>query len=229
MKKVSFVKKHLTAYKRETIFRLLAAIAVLAGFSVLFGTLADEVVEKDTLYADEAVLNFINGLSSPWLDRLVVFATTFGGVLVVTVVAAALTVRYGLRHKWRLALFVAFSIGGLLIVNSILKVFYQRERPELWNLIVNEATYSFPSGHAALSCGLAAVICVMVWRTRWRWYAAVVALLYVIMIGFTRLYLGVHYPTDVIAGWLLAGAWVVVVGVVSGVISIDNIVKRQKA
>ncbi len=216
----------LSPRKNETVLRLTIALAVLACFGLLFGNLADEVIEKDTLYADEAVLKYINGLSTPLLDNVMVFLTSFGGVLAVMIASTILAALYARRRNWRASLFITFSIGGLLLVNSILKLFYQRERPELWDLLVNEATYSFPSGHSALSFGLAAIICLLLWRSRWRWITVGISAAYIMTIGFTRLYLGVHYPTDVLAGWLLAIIWIGAVGVLSGIISIEGIKRR---
>lgn len=214
--------------KGEAIARLTVALVALAGFGTLFGNFADEVIEKNTLYADEAVLKYINGFATPWLDQLMIVLTSFGGVLAVVTATTILTVLYARRNMWRASLFASFSIGGLLLVNSILKVFYQRERPELWDLLVNEATYSFPSGHSALSFGLALIVCILLWHSRWRWFSLGVAIVYVVAIGFTRLYLGVHYPTDVLAGWLLAIVWVGTVGVLAGVIPVGKVTRLLK-
>lgn len=221
-------RKHFSTRKKDILLRLFVATGALLCFAFIFGQFAEEVIEQDTLYADEAVLKFINGFSTPFLDQTMVWLTALGGVLAVVVAATALTIYRGRQYRWRSALFTAFSIGGLVIANSVLKLFYQRERPELWSLLVNESTYSFPSGHAALSCGLAIVICILVWRSKYRIPIITISVIYVAMIGFTRLYLGVHYPTDVFAGWLLAIVWVGITGIITGVISYEKLTFRVK-
>ena len=93
----------------------------------------------------------------------------------------------------------------------MLKAIFIRPRPEEWTRIVEETNYSFPSGHAMSSAALAFALIVVTWRTRWRWPVVVVMALYTMMIGLTRLYLGVHYPTDIIGGWFVSAAWVAIV------------------
>ncbi|SMQ95553.1 phosphatidylglycerophosphatase B [Xanthomonas fragariae] len=89
------------------------------------------------------------------------------------------------------------------------KQFFQRERPSLWESIAPESTFSFPSGHAMGSMTLAAVVVALAWNTRWRWPVTIVASLFALLVGVSRIYMGVHYPTDILGGWSAALVWVV--------------------
>ena len=122
--------------------------------------------------------------------------------------------RYGvsfLRSHWKrlLLLFAGIALGGSALLNLGAKQLFARERPSLWESIHPETTFSFPSGHAMGSMTLAAVLVLLAWRTRWRWWVAVPALAFALLVGASRVYLGVHFPSDILAGWAAACAWVV--------------------
>ena len=80
---------------------------------------------------------------------------------------------------------------------------------DFWLALAPETTFSFPSGHAMGSMTLATVLVLLAWRTRWRWWVALPMLGFVLMVGLSRVYLGVHYPSDILAGWAAAAAWTV--------------------
>jgi membrane-associated phospholipid phosphatase len=113
-----------------------------------------------------------------------------------------------LRQHRGAAYTLAAGVGGAAILNAVLKLSFQRVRPSLWIPIVHESSFSFPSGHAMASSALALTIMVLVWPTRWRWPAIVLGAAYIVLIGFTRVYLGVHYPSDVIGGWAVSFVWI---------------------
>jgi membrane-associated phospholipid phosphatase len=89
----------------------------------------------------------------------------------------------------------------------------------LWQQIVIEKGYSFPSGHAMISCALAITIMILCWPTRWRRLAIIGGTIYFILVGISRLYLGVHYPSDVLGGWCVSIAWLYLVHRAFGVFS----------
>jgi undecaprenyl-diphosphatase len=196
-------------------WRQLVAAFVFFGVPVfVFVRLAEEVREKDTLAFDDSVLRAINSISQPWLDALVASVTVLGGVIGVLVLTAGLALLLWSRKAYRALAQVAVGVGGAVVLNALLKLAFQRDRPQLWERIVTENSYSFPSGHAMASSALALSLIVSLWPTKWRWIAVAVGLVYVLAIGFSRLYLGVHYPTDVLAGWAVSTAWVMIVTVV---------------
>lgn len=175
---------------------------------ILFVELADEVFEKDTLVVDEAILRHVYSWSNPSLDAFVVATTDLGYVWwvgLITIIILLLCIKH---RQYTSALIALVGVAGSALINLLLKLIFQRDRPQLWERLVTENSYSFPSGHAMASASLAVVLIVLLWPTKWRPLAVLVGLAYMLYVGFTRLYLGVHYPSDILAGWLVAGAWV---------------------
>lgn len=161
-----------------------------------------------TLPFDVAVLEYIHGYASPAADTAMVVMTAGGAA--VFVASATLVVIAGLVYvgRKRQALQAAVIVGGSAIATIVVKLVVERVRPELWNRLVTEDSFSFPSGHATASMALGMTVVLLTWHTRWRWIVITMSGLYVAAIALTRLYLGVHYPTDIIGGWLMAGMWV---------------------
>ena len=108
----------------------------------------------------------------------------------------------------RKGLFFAAAVGGAALLNVAAKLLFARMRPELWETIVDESSFSFPSGHAMGSMTLALGVVVLLWDTRWRWPALLLGLLFALAVSASRVWLGVHYPSDILAAWAAAAAWV---------------------
>lgn len=140
------------------------------------------------------------------LDMVVIVLTQLGGAVFVAG-ATSIAVLWLLLMRRRLqAVFLAGSVAGAAILNIFLKALFQRERP-LEQLIAVEG-YSFPSGHAMSSMALALALVIICWRTKMRWVIVALAAVYVLVVGFSRVYLNVHYVSDVLAGWAFSGLWV---------------------
>lgn len=175
---------------------------------MVFGALAEDVWEREGIGWDEPVLRGLHALATPQLDQWVVLLTRIG-YLWGTVPAAFLLVAWLVyRRRRRDAVFAALAVGGAAALMTILKSIFQRVRPTLWVPVAPEASYSFPSGHATLNSALATTVVLLLWRTRWRWPALVLGIVWVAAICLTRVYLGVHFPSDVTAGTAGAFAWV---------------------
>ena len=101
------------------------------------------------------------------------------------------------------------GVGGAVVINFILKMIFERSRPDLWQRLVVETSYSFPSGHALASSAIALVIIIICYKTKWFIPAIIIGTVYAVVIAYSRLYLGVHYPSDIIGGWLISAAWVI--------------------
>lgn len=200
-----------TQHELDVTLEIALVFVVFAAGVTLFAKLADEVVEQETLVFDKALLATVHQLSSSTLDAVVPILTNIGGPIGGVVMACVPVMYLWTRSSKKKALVVALASIGALILNLILKAAFVRPRPEEWTHIVAESSYSFPSGHAMASAALGFALIAVAWRTRWRWPVIVGAGLYIAVIGLTRLYLGVHYPTDIIAGWLVSLAWVAIV------------------
>lgn len=174
----------------------------------LFGALAEDVVEKEPMWFDARVLEFVHQWTSAALDSFMLATTTSGSALVLVpfnlFVFAVLYVRK--RHDE--ALFWIASVTGAALMNAACKVAFARVRPALWITRVHETTYSFPSGHAMQSMAVATALLILGWRTRWRALMLALAALWVGLVGLSRVYFGVHYPSDILAGWTASLAWV---------------------
>lgn len=196
---------------KRLVTRLILSFILFLGAAGLFGLVSTNVHQGDTLAFDQSFLRSINSYSSPFLDSFFLIFTELGGVVAVTITSLTLFSYFVYKKQRYNALLLGVGVGGAALINYIAKITFERARPELWSQLITETTYSFPSGHAAGSSALAICIVALLWRTKWRIPAMVIAPLYIVLIGLSRMYLGVHYLTDVIAGWILSVAWVTIV------------------
>lgn len=173
---------------------------------VLFGKLADRIHEGRTFSFDDKLLLLIRDNSTPWLDWLIINAERTGSFFTIPFfIVVTLALRF-LKRPGN-ALYFVFTVGGAYALNLLAKAFFQRARPALWESPLPETNFSFPSGHAMVSMAVAIAFIELAWRTKWRWPMLVAGLAGTFFVGFSRLYLGVHYPSDVVAGWSAALIW----------------------
>ena len=172
-----------------------------------FGELADEIRESEPIGFDRPLLEFAHGIAGPALDRGLLLVTDLGYLHGVVPADIVLVLVLMLRRRIRESVFSAVALAGSGLLNIATKLAFARERPTLWESIAPETSYSFPSGHAMGSATLACVAVLLAWDTRWRWPVALLAAGFVLLVGFSRVYLGVHYPSDILAGWAAASAW----------------------
>ncbi|MFS0638863.1 phosphatase PAP2 family protein [Mesobacillus foraminis] len=179
-----------------------------------FGYVALLVRAEKLLLFDSAIISYIQGLESPGLTVVMEVFTTIGSVPVVLPLSLlVLLILYKLlKHRKELILFAAVMIGSP-ILNQLLKVFFQRARPDL-NRLIEIGGYSFPSGHAMNAFTLYGILTFLLWRhipVRWgRTILLLFSTVFILAIGTSRIYLGVHYPSDIIGGYLAASFWLAV-------------------
>lgn len=195
--------------------KLALAFALFSASTIGLAAIADGVREGDTLRYDDAVLTYIHGFSSPALDTFFIHITDFGGTLIIGAATACLIGYLLYKHRKQATILVTVGVGGATVIDLILKQLFERTRPDLWAHLVSENGFSFPSGHSVVSSAFAFAVVAILWRTKWRYLAIASAAIYIVLIGISRLYLGVHYPTDVIGGWLTSLIWILLV---SGII-----------
>ena len=173
-----------------------------------FGELADDVREAEAFPFDEPILRFAHAMARDGFDRVFLLFSKLGYEWGVVPFDLALVAGLALKRWMREGVFAGIALGGSALLNLGAKQLFARERPSLWEAIAPETTFSFPSGHAMGSMTLAMVLVLLAWRTRWRGWVVVAMALFVPMVGASRVYLGVHYPSDILAGWAAALAWV---------------------
>ena len=174
--------------------------------------LSEEILEREAFIFDKATLLYIHQFSNPVLDTLMLSITRIGDPR--TVVPLTISIfcflwwkRYRLEAK-----FFALNAAGGAILSTILKLVFSRPRPELWPQLISENTFSYPSGHALGSMILYGFLAHLL-ATLYPHYAKpcywIMAIL-IAAIGFSRLYLGVHWPTDILAGYGIGFLWITV-------------------
>lgn len=177
-------------------------------FFSLFLLLGIAVIAGLTLGFDEAILDTLYNARTPFLNQFFLTATLLADTAVVTGVTAGAMVWFWLRNEYFKALMTGVAVAVGVLLSLLAKHAFLRPRPELWQPLAIEPTSSFPSSHAAASMSLAIVIILLLWQTKWRMTAVIVGATYVFLVGISRVYLAVHYPTDVLGGWLLTAGWV---------------------
>ena len=183
-----------------------------AGCLWIFGGLAKDVVSNDPqVSTDQTVANAIHGLMNPALTTFFLVVTALGSMEAIALVSLGGAVVFGLRRRWLLFGTWVIAAGGSVMLILLLKALFARPRPYFEQPMLLETYYSFPSGHAmeaVVLYGMLAYFAVLALRT-WRARAAVVlgTSLLVLLIGFSRMYLGVHYFSDVVAGFAAGGVW----------------------
>jgi undecaprenyl-diphosphatase len=197
---------------------MLMAIFVIAGLVLVFGHIAEEVLEGDAAKFDLTILLFFrsaNDLSHPigppWVEEMVRDITALGSYAVLSIIFFAV-VAYLLMTQQRAAAFwVLAAVGGGVLLSNMLKLAFERPRPDFVPHAVRVFTTSFPSGHATLSAitylTLGTLLAGLHDSIRFKIYFLSLAALLMVAVGISRIYLGVHYPTDVLAGWCIGASW----------------------
>lgn len=196
----------------ELAFGLL--LALLAG--MLFAWLGEEVLEGDTQAADEQLRALVRGIASPWLTDLMVFASVWGAPLRLAVPAAVAVIVFLARGWPRGAALVVVTLLGAGLLDGGLKLFFGRTRPAaFFDHYPSPESFSFPSGHALFATAFFGGTAVLLWgrlaHPAARIAVVLVASALILLIGFSRIYLGVHYPTDVVGGYAAGTVWVATV------------------
>jgi undecaprenyl-diphosphatase len=190
---------------------LTAAIATL----VFLGWLTNEVLEGETRHFDDVTRASVHTLATPVLTTTMRGISFLGSTLFLTAATVFIVVWFALRKWGREAKLLAITMIGASLLNTTLKLAFKRPRPIPFFDLTPPETYSFPSGHSLASCcffaGLAAILSGRVKRKSARLIIWIAAATMFLLIGLSRIYLGVHYTTDVIAGFASALIWILVV------------------
>ena len=176
---------------------------------ILFGLLADAVHDKQPFAFDQPIMEALHARSTPLFDTIMLGASMAASAYGLLSFNLAIFGYCLWRRKMHAATFWVLATAGSLLLNLLTKAFFQRTRPSFWESIAPETSFSFPSGHAMCSMATAAALVVLFRRLQWRAHVTSIAVVCVLLVGVSRPYLGVHYPSDILAGWTAALAWVV--------------------
>jgi undecaprenyl-diphosphatase len=208
----------MAAGRRRVKLRTLVALAAAACAAGIFLALADDVVEGETQQLDEAVLLSFreesdrdDPIGPRWVEEMARDVTALGGTVVLTFITLAVTVFFLLQRKWHLGAYVAAAVMSGMIASSLLKSGFDRPRPDLVAHGQHVYTASFPSGHSMIAAvaflTLGALVASAQKDRAMRLYILGLAALLTMAVGVSRVYLGVHWPTDVLGGWSAGAGW----------------------
>jgi undecaprenyl-diphosphatase len=193
-------------------------LLLFAGGMWGFVELTEEVLEGETQAIDRTLLlmlrsseNLADPLGPAWLEEVGRDMTALGGVAVLTLLTLAVAVFMALRRLWSAAGLLLAAVGSGVLVSTVLKDTFERARPDLVPHGSYVASASFPSGHSMMAAVVYLTLGALLARVepdgRVKVFVLGMAILLTLLVGLSRVYLGVHWPTDILAGWTLGAAW----------------------
>lgn len=206
-----FLKKRLTPNEKYGLVLTVGGLITLYFVYLFFGVVEDYYGRDLIIQSDLRILNLVQVLRQPLFNKIMIFITYLGGWPTVFAGVACVAVLLLLMRRWYhlVSLFIAVGLGELFV--AVTKIIIARPRPPLVNALAPEKTYSFPSGHtfvAIVFYGLLAYFIFVSTQKRWvRIITVVSALLIILLIGFSRIYLGAHWPSDVLSSDAVGVAW----------------------
>lgn len=217
MQLVTEIKK----YKNVILKLFISFIVFLLFFSALTYALKISHILEPFMVMDKITLLTIHEYVPSSLVGLFKFFTVVGSpysLIAATIILAGFLM---IRKDVRASLVMLFSVGGVSVLNVVLKHIFMRTRPHLWDRTF-EHDYSFPSGHSMVSIAFILALTFVLWHSKCRNWVISLGTIFMLIVGFSRLYLGVHFPTDVITGYLIAGFWTVAVVYMFRIQAIDR-------
>ncbi len=196
------------------IFTLIVGFIIIVLTMSLFIELAGDVLEDEKFYADRIFQEYIVFAEGDWLYQMMGLVTEAGSVLFLMVASVILAVYlfFAKKSKWY-SLFFSINMIGISLLTQVLKLIFERERPELIAQYGGTG-FSFPSGHSTGSIAFYGFIVYLLWKTvstKWlKWFSVLFFALLAISIAFSRVVLGVHFFTDIVAGMSLGVAWLII-------------------
>lgn len=212
---------------------LVVGLGTSIGALVFFAWLADEVLEGETQRFDTITREAVHQLASPVMTSSMRGISFLGSTIFLTIATTVAVVLF-LKRRWkREAILFTITMVGASVLNITLKLAFKRQRPTPYFSLLPPESYSFPSGHSLASCcfygALAAILAARAPSMKAKTLLWIFGIFMFLLIGLSRIYLGVHYTTDVIAGFVAAFFWVMVVGFVENQLGRVRSRRRQQA
>ncbi len=209
----------------QFLIRWLIGLKIVFVLSAVFAQLAKKVWLQESFRWDAPFMLAIHNLGNPTLDVIMRFVTQTGGTGTV-VVAAILASWLAWKQRRVESLFVLIGFGGAAGINSLLKLLFARPRPNLFPPLVVESSFSFPSGHVTASVAVYGFLAILLWQNKHR-VLALVSGTWVFMVAISRIYLGVHYPSDTLAAIAFTSLWLIVVFFIQGKYLQQSIIRHS--
>jgi undecaprenyl-diphosphatase len=208
---LSFLKKLLITRWRSLLLLLIGVYLPLQVFEIL----TVNIWKNQAGFPwDVPILLAVHSTANPQLDALAVTLGIIGLPWTAIPILGAIAIILLLQKRWRSLAYLLTASAGSVIINRLAKQLMHRVRPQLWQSIAPETSFAFPSAHAMTSITLVAILLFLTWTSSWRWLVLIFGSLYIIAIAWCRLYLGVHFPSDILAGWMVALGWTIGVSLI---------------
>lgn len=202
-----FATKIRQSHLVQWISNYLVGLTVVGFLTFIFASLAEDVWFREGFSWDTPIMLGIHRLSNPTFDIIMKLVTQTGN-LGAAALALALTGWFFWKNMKIDALSILGAFGGAVGVNTLLKLVFARPRPQVFPPLVAESSFSFPSGHVTAAVAVYGFLAFLLWQNRNRAWA-VLSAMWVLVIAFSRIYLGVHYPSDTLAAMAFTGLWLI--------------------
>ncbi len=211
---------------RQGDFLTYALLAIVAGSAWIFVELADELEDRELHAVDLELIHLLRSPDDPtdprgprWLEEWMRDITALGSTPVLTLLTLSVLIVLWMEKRRRAVAWLATAILGAVVVNPLFKELFARERPAILDPELLPSSFSFPSGHAFMSAAIyltiGALATMVIEHRATRIVVVATAVVITLLVGFSRVYLAVHFPSDVLAGWTLGFAWAALCWVVA--------------
>ena len=208
--------RHVLSEPISARWRLL--LVILGVFLPLFafGWLVENIRNRGGADWDTSAVTFVHRHDSPALDGVLTLIAQSGDIRMVMVLTVLCAIGLLILQQKQSERFLARSVVGAAVIIILVKASFHGDQSQLWRSLAPQPDIASPSAHSMATCTVVLVLMRIAWKTRWRWPVLLVGILYALSVGSSRLYLGVHYPSDVVGGWALAAAWLMTLSALRG-------------